>query len=162
MNPAPPLLRPILLAEDDPNDLLILKTTLSRVRISNPFVAFRDGVEVVDYLAGKDKFSYSNSFPLPALMLLDIKMPKMSGLEVLAWCRDNLAELNFPIIILSGSVLSPDIEKARSLGAFAYRSKPIDPDGFIRIAEEIRDFWLALPPEKLNPSACADKFMPRD
>ena len=132
----------ILLADDDPNDILILRRSLEAAGVSNPLIVVRDGAEAVDYLAGQGRYVNRQQFPLPRVMLLDLKMPKLDGFDVLRWCRDQKQEFSFSIIVLSGSALPQDIEQARALGARAYRVKPTDAEGLVRLAEEVRDHWL--------------------
>jgi CheY-like chemotaxis protein len=144
----------ILIADDDRNDILIFERSLKAAGVLNPLKVVRDGAEAVDYLAGEGVYADRTQYPLPDLMLLDLKMPKLDGFDVLTWWRENGQGGRFPIVVLSGSALPQDIEMSRTLGAFAYRVKPGDAEGLSKLAEEVRDHWLAVdtkaPPEKVH------------
>jgi CheY-like chemotaxis protein len=153
-------LEPILIADDDKDDVFLLRRALERVRIPNPSIVVRNGAETIDYLAGAGIFADRDKYPFPVLMLLDIKMPMRDGFEVLSWWKQQPQPSKLPIVMLSGSVLPEDIEKARSLGASAYRVKPLDLSEQIDLAEELRDYWLALTDGELNSTATKPNFFP--
>jgi CheY-like chemotaxis protein len=153
-------LKPILIADDDKDDVFILRKTLDRVRIPNPSIVVRNGSEAIDYLAGAGIFADWDKYPFPVLLLLDIKMPMRDGFDVLSWWKHQPQPSKLPIVMMSGSVLPEDIEKARSLGASAYRVKPLDSSEQIDLAEELRDYWLALSDGKLNSTATRHNFFP--
>jgi len=132
----------ILLAEDDVNDALLVERALSRAGIHNPIMIVRDGQEAIDYLEGKGPFADRKNFPLPTLALLDIKMPKKNGLEVLEWVRHNGGGLKLlPVIIMSSSSIQEDIDRAYQLGVNAYLVKPTAFDELVETLKTTTDFW---------------------
>jgi len=132
----------ILLAEDDVNDALLVERALSRADIQNPVMVVRDGQEAIDYLKGKGPFADRKNFPLPTLALLDIKMPKKNGLEVLEWVRHNGGGLKLlPVIIMSSSSIQEDIDRAYQLGVNAYLVKPTAFDELVETLKTTTDFW---------------------
>ena len=132
----------ILLAEDDVNDALLVERALSRADIQNPVMVVRDGQEAIDYLKGKGPFADRKNFPLPTLALLDIKMPKKNGLEVLEWVRHNGGGLKLlPVIIMSSSSIQEDIDRAYQLGVNAYLVKPTAFNELVETLKTTTDFW---------------------
>src|SRR5438874_13457601 len=106
---------PLLLAEDDENDVFFLQKAFQQAKIDNPMFVTRDGHETIEYLSGAGKFSDRKQFPLPYLLLLDLKMPRMTGLDVLEWL-DQQPELRcMPVVVLSSSAQRHDIERAYDL-----------------------------------------------
>src|SRR6266478_3301620 len=122
---------PILLAEDDQDDAFFLARALARSGFGNPLFAVQDGQEAVDYLAGIGPYADRASHPLPALFLLDLKMPKMSGFDVLVWLSTRPDFKELPVVVLSSSAQDSDIQKARELGADDYQVKPQEFDGLV-------------------------------
>ena len=132
----------ILLAEDDANDALLVERALFRADIHNPIMVVRDGQEAIDYLEGKGPFADRKNFPLPTLALLDIKMPRKNGLEVLEWVRHNGGGLRLlPVIIMSSSSIQEDIDRAYQLGVNAYLVKPTAFDELVETLKTTTDFW---------------------
>ena len=132
----------ILLAEDDVNDALLVERALFRAEIHNPVMVVRDGQEAIDYLEGHGPFAERKNFPLPTLALLDIKMPKKNGLEVLEWVRHNGGGLKLlPVIIMSSSSIQEDIDRAYQLGVNAYLVKPTAFDELVETLKTTTDFW---------------------
>ena len=138
---------PILLAEDDENDIFLMGRAFERAGIPNPLVTVRNGQEAIDYLAGNGKYVDRKQYPVPGLILLDLNLPKKSGFEVLEWIR-NTPKLNSILVICSSSGQSLDIDRAYKLGAHGYVRKPSNFDQLIEQARAIKDFWLIqnLPP----------------
>jgi CheY-like chemotaxis protein len=142
----------VLYAEDDPNDVVLLQVVFqARPDLDLHYV--RDGQEAVNYLAGRHPFGDRRIYPLPELILLDIKMPRMSGFDVLAWLRNQPKLLTIPTVVVSSSEQQFDINKAYQLGANAYVVKP---SGFVRLQTVLLqtvDFFLvhALRPYTLPP-----------
>jgi CheY-like chemotaxis protein len=112
-------LPPILVAEDDPNDLFLFRRQLADAGIDHPFLVFRDGQELIEYLQ-----TFDPGNPRPQVLLLDLKMPRVSGFDVLKWLRNHAAWSDLKVIVLSGSDEPRDIEHARALGAARYCVKP--------------------------------------
>ena len=134
----------ILLVEDEENDIFFLKHTFKEVGILNPLQIAQDGREAMDYLSGNGEYADRKRFPLPCLTLLDLKLPRVMGLDVLKWMREQPALRTLIVIILTSSRLKPDIEMAYQLGANAYVVKPSTPPELRDIATGIKQFWLQL------------------
>ncbi|MEI8313905.1 MAG: response regulator [Verrucomicrobiota bacterium] len=132
----------ILYAEDDPNDAFFLQHAFDEVGIHNPLQIVKDGQEAIDYLAGVGLFTDRRRYPPPCLILLDLKMPRKSGIEVLAWIRAQPAMCCVPVLVLSASCLASDLEKASLLGANSYIIKPFSLEERVEFAQAIRSFWL--------------------
>ena len=133
----------ILLAEDDANDAWLVKRALFRGGVHNPIMVVRDGQEAIDYLEGIGPFADREQFPLPTLALLDIKMPKKNGLEVLEWVRHNGSGglKLMPVIIMSSSSIQEDIDRAYQLGVNAYLVKPTAFDKLVETLITTTEFW---------------------
>lgn len=134
--------RPILAAEDEESDRMILKLAFQKAKVSHPLVLVCDGQEAVDYLAGKGPYADRSAHPLPALIVLDLKMPRMNGFDVLAWLAMQAEMKEIPAVVLSSSADESDMEKACRLGAREYFVKPHGFDKLVHIAEEIQSRWL--------------------
>jgi CheY-like chemotaxis protein len=137
----------ILIADDDENDVSLLKLAFEEAKISNPIRVVRDGQEAIDYLSRKGIYADSDKHPWPAVMLLDLKMPRLDGFDVLTWWHQHNQGQYLPIIVMSSSNQESDIEAAMALGAAAYRVKPADFDYLVAVARELREHWLK--PEEL-------------
>src|SRR5829696_3715046 len=136
-------LRPILAAEDEETDRLILSLAFEQAKLSHPLVTVRDGKECVDYLSGAAAFADRVTHPLPALLLLDLKMPRMDGFEVLAWLATQPHFKNLPICVLSSSSDDSDVQKARQLGAWDYFIKPHALPNLIKILHRLQTLCLS-------------------
>ena len=134
----------ILLAEDDANDVLLIQRAFQRNLVANPVQVVRDGDEAVAYLTGQAPFADRERHPLPVLMLMDLKMPRKSGLEVLAWVRQQPGLKRLPIIVLTSSNQSPDINRAYELGANSYLVKPAGFDSLLDLVKNLDMYWLIL------------------
>jgi CheY-like chemotaxis protein len=134
---------PLLLVEDNQDDIFLFTRALSKAQRPHPLQVVTDGHEAIDYLSGAGKYSDRDAFPLPDLIMLDLKMPVVSGFEVLKWIRsDGMARL-IPVIVLSSSALTEDVNHAYSLGANAYMVKPANAVALERLIQTISDFWIA-------------------
>jgi len=132
----------VLLVEDEENDALLMQRAFQRVDVTCPLKHVLDGVEARDYLSGKGSFSDRTKFPIPSIVLLDLKMPRMSGFELLEWVRKQEAISHLLVIVLTSSKQRQDIARAYELGANAYVAKPGNLDGLLDLVRRIRDFWL--------------------
>jgi CheY-like chemotaxis protein len=132
----------VLIADDDENDVFLMKRAFEKANVSVPVMVVRNGEEAIGYLSGKGKYGNRKVYPLPMLMLLDLKMPMVDGFEVLAWCREQGHERSIPIVVMSSSNYDSDIARAMVLGATAYRVKPADFQYLVAVAKELRDIWL--------------------
>jgi CheY-like chemotaxis protein len=135
-------LKTILYAEDEENDAFFLKRAFVQASVPNPLVVVCDGQEAIDYCAGNGRYSNRNENPQPSLMLLDLNMPKKSGLEVLKWIRSESPICTLPVIVLTSSLQETDIHRAYIHGANAYLGKPSNPNELVFMVKSIKDFWL--------------------
>jgi CheY-like chemotaxis protein len=133
--------KPILLVEDDENDVFFLKRALTKLGIENPLSVATDGQQALDYIEGTGEFSNREEHPVPYLILLDLKLPQVKGLDVLKRARQ-LPGKRLIVIVLSSSKNEADIDAAYRLGANAYLSKPSSFEGLVELVRSINDFWL--------------------
>lgn len=143
-------LRTILLAEDNPKDVELTLEALSEHNLANLVVVAKDGVETMEYLRCEGKFKVRRPGN-PAVVLLDIKMPRMDGIEVLQAIRNDPALKMLPVVMLTSSREEPDLKKSYELGANAYVVKPVDFQDFIMAVKQVGVFWAVineLPPER--------------
>lgn len=129
----------ILLVDDDPHDVFFLRRALQQAGVRRPLRVVRDGEEAVHYLQGFGPYADRDRHPLPCLVLLDVKLPKRSGLEVLRWLRGRPDLKDLPALMVSSSGEPRDLEEAAAYGVEAYRVKPVAFDELVRLAREIRD-----------------------
>ena len=128
----------ILIAEDNEDDILLIREAFETVHMSNRVAVVRDGVEALAYLRGEGRFKES---PLPGMVLLDINMPKKTGLEVLAEIKSDLRLRALPVIILTVSERDEDILRSYEQGACSYIRKPVTFTRFIAIVKEFELYW---------------------
>jgi CheY-like chemotaxis protein len=144
-------LRTILLAEDNPKDVELTLEALAEHNLANHVIVVRDGVEAMEYLQCQGKHKLRKP-ELPAVLLLDIKMPRMDGIEVLRAVRNDPGLKILPVVMLTSSREEQDLIKSYELGVNAYVVKPVDFKDFIRAVKEIGVFWAIineLPPESI-------------
>jgi len=134
--------RTILLVEDNPDDELLTLRALQRNRVINPVSIVRDGVEALDFMFAEGQYAHRNSNDLPAVILLDLKLPKLDGLEVLRRLRNDERTCLVPIVILSTSSEERDIYTSYTLGANSYVRKPVDFEQFTEAVGRIGAYWL--------------------
>jgi len=131
----------ILIAEDDPNDLELLRHVVTDHGVEVDFQSAHDGEQVVNYLRGQGQFGDRDLHPLPDIVVLDLKMPRMNGFEVLQWLWQELGLTRIPAVVLSGSGLEADIEEAYRLGANTYFTKPGQLAELRKIIGALIDYW---------------------
>jgi CheY-like chemotaxis protein len=131
--------RPILLIEDNPMDVDLTRRAFARRRLVNPLQIARDGQEALDYL---DR--WETGAPLPAVILLDLKLPKVHGLDVLRQIRAHPRCGTVPVVVLTTSAENSDVQTAYQLGANSYIVKPVDFEKFVQVAEQIEVYWNVL------------------
>lgn len=136
--------RSILLVEDDPNDVELTLRALKKNNIANQIDVARDGVEALDYLRGTGTFADRDPHDTPALVLLDLKLPKIDGLEVLRAVRADERTKHVPVVILSSSLEQQDIRRGYDLGANSYVRKPVDFSQFAETVKNMGLYWLVL------------------
>lgn len=135
-------LHAILHVEDRDEDVYLLRYIFKRVEIRNPVHAVPDGQQAIDYLAGTGEFADRERFPMPGLVLLDLKLPLKMGLEVLEWIRSKPSLTGLVVIVLTSSVHDKDVNRAYELGANAFLVKPSDTDELTEICQALKQFWL--------------------
>jgi CheY-like chemotaxis protein len=133
----------ILLAEDDPRDIELTLEALGEHKLANEVVVVHDGVEALDYLYCRGKFAGRTNLP-PAVILLDLKMPKVSGLEVLRIIKQDPCLHTIPVVVLTSSRETPDLEACYRLGVNAYVVKPVDFSEFIEAVQQVGIFWALI------------------
>ncbi len=144
--------RPILLVEDNPDDETLALRAFGKMNIPNPVVVARDGVDAIDYLLCRGAFSDRDPNVLPAVVLLDLKLPRMDGLEVLRRIRADARTAVLPVVVLTTSGETLDIEQAYRLGANSYIRKPVDFERFLQAVGLLGEYWLNLN-QTLTPHA---------
>jgi CheY-like chemotaxis protein len=135
------MMPPILQVDDDPNDVFLLQHAMRKAGVANHIQVASDGQQAIDYLKGAGKFSDRQKYPLPCLVLLDLKLPYVMGLDVLEWIRQQPGR-GLIVIILTASAEDADIATAYRLGANAFLTKPSTASKLEDIAKAIKDFWL--------------------
>ncbi len=141
----------ILLVEDNPADVKLTQVALKQSNIANQMVVAKDGVEALDYLFGMGIYSGRDLRILPAVVLLDLKMPRLDGMEVLRRLRSNQLTKLIPIVVMTSSKEEKDIFRSYESGCNAYVRKPVDFDQFSQAIRALGLFWLVLnepPPSK--------------
>ena len=136
--------RPILLVEDNPDDEALTLRAFNKHRVPNQIVVARDGVEALDYLFGSGQYADRDVTELPAVVLLDLKLPRIDGLEVLRRIRADSRTALLPVVVLTTSRETQDIHEAYSLGANSYIRKPVDFEQFLLAVGQLGTYWLTL------------------
>lgn len=136
--------RAILLVEDNPSDVELTRRALLKSHIANPLIVAEDGQEALDYLFGGGKYEQRGWTDLPALVLLDLKLPGVNGLEVLRQIRANSDTSRLPVIILTTSQEEPDVAQSYDLGANSYIRKPVDFVQFVEAVSHLGLYWLVM------------------
>lgn len=131
----------VLLVEDDLNDIFLVKRAFKMARLETPLQVVTDGEEATHYLSGHGKYADREAYPLPKLIVMDIKMPRLSGFDVLEWIKHDGALRRIPVIIVSSSDRPQDIDQAYELGANAYMVKPVNFHAVERLFESITHYW---------------------
>ena len=134
---------PLLLAEDEESDAIIFQRAWTKKAIANTLVVARNGQEVIDYLTGSPPFEDRARYPMPGLLILDLKMPRKSGFDVLSWLSTRPGFAQIPVVVLTSSSAEADMRRAREMGAREYFVKPNDSVEYAAIVQRIYDVWLA-------------------
>jgi CheY-like chemotaxis protein len=132
----------ILLVEDNPNDAMLTLQALQKHKLANEIVIARDGVEALDYLFARGAYASRDRAETPALILLDIKLPKMDGLEVLREIRATPLTSMLPVVMLTSSREEQDLLESYRLHCNSYICKPVDFAQFVRAVEQMELYWL--------------------
>jgi CheY-like chemotaxis protein len=132
----------LLHVEDDPNDVLLLQRAFRKANAALTINAVTDGDKAVAYLSGAEEYADREKYPLPAVVLLDLKMPRKSGLEVLQWIRANEKVRRLIVIVFTSSKHDDDVNKAYDIGANSYLVKPVGFDMLVDVAKMIQQYWI--------------------
>jgi CheY-like chemotaxis protein len=136
---------PVLLVEDDPADVRLIQLAFSKLNVSINIIRLTNGDEAVAYLSGASPYENRAAHPMPAVVLLDIKLPRRSGFEVLEWVRRQRSGVKrMPVVILTSSRHSADVNRAYDLGANSYLAKPETASQLQQLASQFQSYWLAL------------------
>lgn len=133
----------VLHIDDDPNDAELLRAATLKAGVPFLLLNVDNGDQAIAYLSGVDRFADRSRYPLPALILLDLKMPCANGFEVLNWIRSHCKLHQVPVVVLSGSELQDDIRQAYAGGANSYFVKPIGFAALVNLVRNINTFWLS-------------------
>src|SRR5438445_13345475 len=128
----------ILLVEDDEADILLLRRAFRNAHIANPLIEVRDGQAAIQYLSGEGDYADRTRYPIPFLILLDLRLPKLSGFEVIAWMRDQPELVKLTIVVLTTSDHVPDITKSHELGTNSYLDKTGTFDELVEMLKRIK------------------------
>lgn len=139
----------VLHVDDDPNDTVLLEAAARKAGVSFLLQNVADGDAAIAYLSGSGEYGDRLRYPLPSLILLDLKMPRATGFEVLQWIRAHADLGRIPVVVLSGSELQQDIEQAYTTGANSYLVKPLGFDALVSLVKSLSSLWLTVG----NPSA---------
>ena len=137
----------ILHIDDDPNDTALLQAAIRHAALSYSIVNVQDGDDAIDYLKGAGDYADRLRYPLPSLILLDIKLPRQTGHEILKWIREYPQFKQVPVIVLSGSELKDDIKQAYGAGANSYLIKPIGFEALVALVKDLGAVWLGARPK---------------
>jgi CheY-like chemotaxis protein len=132
----------VLLVEDDPNDVALTQRAFTRAGFVNPLQVVTDGEQAIAYLAGQPPYADRRRHPLPILVLLDLKLPRRSGFEVLAWLRGRQHVRRLPVVVLTSSQHSPDVDRAYDAGANSYLVKPVAFEGLLSLVRTLGLYWI--------------------
>jgi len=137
------MLKPIVLVEDSAQDLELTVAALTKARLANEVIILRDGEEALEYLCCRGRHE-SREKGNPALVLLDIKLPKVDGLEVLSYVKRDPELKSIPVVMLTSSQEEPDLAKSYELGANGYVVKPVRFQDFAKAVQDLGGFWAVL------------------
>jgi len=136
-------LTPVLYAEDEPDDGYLMQFAFRRAAVANPLVILTDGQQVIEYLSGVGKYADRTKYPFPCLLLLDLKLPLIGGLEILKWISHQRPGLSLQVVVLSSSGQPSDTDRARALGAVDHITKPNNLTGLVEAVRRIKAQWLS-------------------
>jgi len=137
----------VLHIDDDPNDTALLQAAARSAKLDFQLYNIEDGDQAIAYLGGAEPYSDRELYPLPSLILLDLKMPRATGFEVLKWIRNHPELGKLPVIVLSGSELKEDVREAYTVGADSYLVKPIGFGALVNLVRNLSNVWLAARPQ---------------
>ncbi|HEX3154731.1 MAG TPA: response regulator [Candidatus Angelobacter sp.] len=139
-----PVLPTILLVEDTPSDATLIRRAFEKTNVLNPIIWTKNGQEALGYLSGLGQYGDRAQYPLPALILLDLDLPEMTGFELLQWKRSQPNIRRIPAVVLTIDSASSAVNAAYDLGANSYLVKPGNPEEIMRVVKTIQEYWLGL------------------
>lgn len=144
----------VLVVEDREDDILLIRKAFAKAGLINPLYFVRNGEEAIAYLTGDAPFTNRIEYPLPEIILLDLKMPKMDGFETLTWIRNQPGVCHIPVIVLTSSDEIREVNRAYSLGASSFLVKRMDFEDSMQLMRTIHEFWIKASrrPETFRPS----------
>lgn len=134
----------ILLVDDDSNDVLLIQRAFRKAGLARSLKVVRDGEQAIEYLDGRGQYADREQFPLPFLLLLDLKMPGTNGFEVLRWARGEPELKRLLVVVLTSSSLQADVDRAYELGANSYLVKPVEFDEMVSLLARFEAYWTEL------------------
>ncbi len=134
----------ILLVEDNYNDILLIQRAFRKANIRQPMNMVSNGDEAIAYLSRKGEYSNTQTYPIPKLVLLDLKLPRRSGLEVLEWIHQQPVLKRLLVVVLTSSRENSDLDRAYDLGANSYLVKPVNFQDFVKLIELVDTYWFNL------------------
>ncbi len=134
----------ILLVEDNPDDVLLIQRAFRKANLVNPISVVDDGEKAISYLAGTGEYADRARHPVPVLVLLDLKLPRKSGHEVLAWIKQHAALKRMPVVVLTSSTETIDVNQAYDLGANSYLVKPVGFDDLFAMVKTLQPYWMIM------------------
>lgn len=132
----------VLLAEDNADDVLLTQIAFEKARLANPLKVVNNGEDAIAYLKGQDAYADRERYPFPILLLLDLKMPRLSGFEVLEWLRTQPGLSRLPVAVMTASDDDPFMRRAYALGADSYLVKPPDAVALLALVKRLHAYWL--------------------
>ena len=135
---------PILLVEDDEDDIRLVERAFVKGRILNKLYTVRDGEEAMEFLTNTGRYTDKTVTPQPGLILLDLNMPKVSGMEVLKWLKDDENLHSIPVVVLTTSDMEKDIQFAYDYGASTFITKPVEFSNFLEAVVTLGKYWLQI------------------
>jgi CheY-like chemotaxis protein len=143
----------ILLVEDNPDDVLLIRRAFKKANLINPLRVASDGEQAIAYLSGKGEYADRATYPLPVFVLLDLKLPRVDGHEVIEWMRAQPGLRCIPVVVLTSSVQDADVRHAYHAGANSYLVKPVEFEALLSMVKALNLYWsvMNVPP---NPNDC--------
>lgn len=150
----------ILVAEDNEDHVVLIKRAFKHARFLNPLHIVTDGTEAIAYLSGDGKYADRTEYPVPGLLLLDLKMPNKDGFEVMEWIRTRPALCHLKIVVLTTTDRVFDVQRAYELGASSFLVKPLDFRDFVQLGPAIKGFWIWTSDPNVRHPIPADRLAP--
>ncbi len=132
----------ILLAEDREDEVMLLRRAFAKANFLNPLQIVSNGEEAIAYLQGEGIYANRDEYPLPTLLLLDLKMPRKNGFEVMEWIREHPSLSSLRVVVLTSSDEIRDVNRAYQLGANSFLVKPVDFGSFVQVTQALKGYWL--------------------